>query len=136
MAARRPRRRRIAAGIATGALILGVLGWATLRSWMPDGGDESASDALLAGRPYVQDLMVQGRVAAMERDLLGRPSKVAIVSLQEGLIVETAIEDEAAGEALKEHAGEDVTATGVVKLKADGTASFVVASFRVHPDGD
>lgn len=58
------------------------------------------------------------------------------MSLQEGLIVETAIEDEAAGEALVEHAGEDVTATGVVKLKADGTASFVVASFRVHLDGD
>jgi hypothetical protein len=78
---------------------------------------------------------VRGTVDAVERDLLGRPQRVAIVFPTRGMLVETEVEDEGAGAELKHHVGEDVTAVGVVKVKTDGTTSLVIAGFEVEPTG-
>jgi hypothetical protein len=81
------------------------------------------------------DVTVRGTVDVVNRDLLGCPSRVAIVFPARGVLVETAVEDEGAGAALKDQMGDYVTAVGVLMVKADGTTSLVVAQFEVEPAG-
>jgi hypothetical protein len=51
-----------------------------------------------------------------------------------GALVQNAIEDDSVGEKLKHHVGDDVTARGVVLVKADGAMSLLVDAFEVHGD--
>jgi hypothetical protein len=86
-----------------------------------------------AGRPNPRIVFVTGVVDAIDKDLFGRAQKVAIVSLSDsGALLQNPIENKSAGEELKHHVGEDVTARGVVLVKADGSVSLLVDAFQVH----
>lgn len=101
--------------------------------------DPGAFDALSL-RPAVEEgtarvVFVTGVVDAIEKDFLGRPERVAIVSVSDrGVLLQNAVEDMSAGEALKDHVGEGVTARGVVLVKTDGTMSLLVDAFQIHGD--
>ena len=47
-------------------------------------------------------------------------------------LFQNAVEDAAAGQELKHHVGEAVTARGVVLVKVDGSMSLLVDAFQVH----
>jgi hypothetical protein len=80
-------------------------------------------------------VFVSGVVDAIDKDFFGRTKKVAIVSVSDtGALVQNAVEDASVGEELKSHVGDDVTARGVVLVKADGAMSLVVDAFEVHGD--
>jgi hypothetical protein len=110
----------------------------------------AAADSLLAANPDISSriagrsssggqnariVFVSGVVDAIDKDFLGRTKKVAIVSVSDtGALVQNAIEDESVGEELKRHVGDDVTARGVVLVKADGAMALLVDAFEVHGD--
>ena len=78
-------------------------------------------------------MFVTGVVDAIDRDFLGRTQKVAIVSVSdEGALLQNAVENVSVGRELRHHVGEDVTARGVVLVKADGSMSLLVDAFQVH----
>lgn len=84
------------------------------------------------GRQSAKVVFVTGVVDAIDKDFLGRPQKVAIVSLSDsGALHQNAVENSSAGEELKHHVGEDVTARGVVLVKADGSMALLVDAFQV-----
>ena len=88
-----------------------------------------------SGRQNARIVFVSGVVDSIDKDFLGRTKRVAIVSVSDsGALVQNAIEDASAGEELKHHIGEDVTARGVVLVKADGAMSLLVDAFQVHGD--
>jgi hypothetical protein len=135
---RRSWRWRSVAGAGAGILAGAFLSWAALTTWRTTASTTgSLTDSLLPPAAKLDGggggMVLHGTVDAVETDVLGRPSKVAIVSLARGLLVETAVEEGIVGEALKEHVGERVRARGVVKINADGSASFVVATFELEP---
>jgi hypothetical protein len=83
-------------------------------------------------RESARVVFVTGVVDAVDKDFLGRPQKVAIVSLSDsGALLQNAVENKSAGRELKDHVGEDVTARGVVLVKADGSMSLLVDAFQV-----
>jgi hypothetical protein len=82
-------------------------------------------------------VLVQGLVQAIEKDLFGRTERVAILSISdEGILVLNAVEDVSAGQKLKEHVGDAVTARSLILVKVDGRASLLVESFDVHARSD
>jgi hypothetical protein len=84
------------------------------------------------GRQSAKIVFVTGVVDAIDKDFLGRPQKVAIVSLDDsGALLQNAVENSSAGQELKHHVGDDVTARGVVLVKADGSMSLLVDAFQV-----
>ena len=86
----------------------------------------------LQGRQSAKIVFVTGVVDAIDKDFLGRPQKVAIVSLSDsGALLQNPVENTSAGQELKHHVGEDVTARGVVLVKADGSMSLLVDAFQV-----
>jgi hypothetical protein len=92
----------------------------------------------LLSRP-ARVVFIRGVVEPIEKDFLGRPERVAIVTVNDlGLLTQNPVEDAGAGGDLKDHVGEDVTARARILVKADGTAAFLVDSFEVHglPDDD
>ena len=90
----------------------------------------------LASTPGVEKariVFVTGTVDSLKKDFFGRTRRVAIVSVSDtGALMQNLVEDEAAGEELKRHVGEDVTARGVVLVKADGSMSLLVDAFQVR----
>jgi hypothetical protein len=85
------------------------------------------------GRQDAQIVFVTGFVDAIDKDFFGRPKKVAIVSISEsGALLQNAVENISAGQELKHHVGEDVTARGVVLVKTDGSMALLVDAFQVH----
>jgi hypothetical protein len=83
-------------------------------------------------RESAKVVFVTGVVDAIDKDFLGRPQKVAIVSLSDsGALLQNAVENSSAGRELKHHVGDDVTARGVVLVKADGSMSLLVDAFQV-----
>jgi len=93
----------------------------------------------LASTPGVEKariVFVTGTVDSLKTDFFGRTQRVAIVSVGDtGALMQNLVEDEAAGEELKRHVGEDVTARGVVLVKADGSMSLLVDAFQVRGEG-
>jgi hypothetical protein len=90
------------------------------------------SPTLSQGRESARIVFVTGVVDAIDEDFLGRPQKVAIISLSDsGALLQNAVENVSAGEELKRHVGEDVTARGVVLVKADGSMALLVDAFQV-----
>jgi hypothetical protein len=88
--------------------------------------------SMMTGHQNAKIIFVTGVVDAIDKDFLGRPQKVAIVSLGDsGALHQNAVENRSAGEELKHHVGEDVTARGVVLVKPDGSASLLVDAFQV-----
>ena len=105
-------------------LLVGVSGVAT----------QPAADypTMALGRQSAKIVFVTGVVDAIDKDFLGRPQKVAIVSLSDsGALLQNAVENTSAGQELKHHVGDDVTARGVVLVKADGSMSLLVDAFQV-----
>ena len=94
----------------------------------------------LASTPGVEKariVFVTGTVDSLKKDFFGRTKRVAIVSVSDtGALMQNLVEDEAAGEELKRHVGEDVTARGVVLVKADGSMSLLVDAFQVRDGGE
>lgn len=87
---------------------------------------------LSQGRQTAKVVFVTGVVDAIDKDFLGRPQKIAIVSLSDsGALLQNPVENSSAGQELKHHVGEDVTARGVVLVKADGSMSLLVDAFQV-----
>src|SRR5262245_15212411 len=85
------------------------------------------------GRQSAKIVFVSGFVDAIDKDLFGRAQKVAIVSVSDtGVLLQNAVEDMSAGEELKHHVGEDVTARGVVLVKSDGSMALLVDAFQIH----
>jgi len=78
-------------------------------------------------------VFISGTVDAVDKNFLGRTQRVAIVSVGDtGALFQNAVEDSAAGQELKHHVGEAVTARGVVLVKVDGSMSLLVDAFQVH----
>ena len=78
-------------------------------------------------------IFVTGQVNAIDKDFFGRTQRVAIVSLSDtGALLQNPVEDTSAGEELKHHVGEDVTARGVVLVKADGSMSLLIDAFQIR----
>ena len=137
MRARQPDRLNVVRGILAlaGALAIALPALAEpLLS--PTAADVSARPpdypTLVSGRQSAKIVFVTGVVDAIDKDFFGRPEKVAIVSLSDtGALLQNPIEDVSAGEELKDHVGEDVTARGVVLVKADGSLALLVDAFQV-----
>ena len=90
---------------------------------------------LSSGRQSAKIVFITGVVDAIDKDFFGRPQKVAIVSLSDtGALLQNPVENASAGEELKHHVGKDVTARGVVLVKADGSLSILVDAFQVLGD--
>jgi hypothetical protein len=88
---------------------------------------------LVRGQQTAQIVFVTGIVDAIDKDFFGRPQKVAIISLSDsGALLQNAVENVAAGQELRHHVGEGVTARGVVLVKADGSMSLLVDAFQIH----
>jgi hypothetical protein len=78
-------------------------------------------------------VFITGKVNAIDKNFFGRTQRVAIVSLSDnGALMQNPIEDVSAGEELKHHVGEDVTARGVVLVKADGSMSLLIDAFQIQ----
>ena len=60
---------------------------------------------------------------------------IRFVSSQ-GFLIQNPVEDVAAGEKLKDHVGEAVTARGTVLVKADGRPTLLIDAFEVHGSRD
>ena len=87
---------------------------------------------LASGRQTAKVVFVTGVVDTIDKNFFGRPEKVAIVSLSDtGALLQHPVENVSAGEELKHHVGEDVTARGVVLVKADGSMALLVDAFQV-----
>jgi hypothetical protein len=127
--------------IAMAPLLLGVFVLGFAASFLPDSRDlpwkhraaPSAGDLPLpAPTDTLRVVAVSGRVDASERDLFGRATRVVILSAGSGgLLFENTVDDEALGEALKEHVGDTVKAEGLVKMKADGKPTLLVRRYEV-----
>jgi hypothetical protein len=90
----------------------------------------------LGGSP-VRLLLIRGVVEPIEKDLFGRPQRVAIVFVSSnGFLVQNPVEDVAAGEQLKDHVGEDVTVRGALLVKADGRPALLIDAFQVNGSRD
>ena len=88
--------------------------------------------ATASDRESAKIVFVTGVVDAIDEDFLGRPQKVAIVSLSDsGALLQNAVENSSAGRDLKRHVGEDVAARGFVLVKSDGSMSLLVDAFQV-----
>jgi hypothetical protein len=82
-------------------------------------------------------VVIRGLVQAIEKNLFGRTERVAILSISdEGILVLNAVEDVSAGQKLKEHVGDAVTARSLILVKTDGNAALLVESFDVHARSD
>ncbi len=96
----------------------------------------NAVPVVIPNRP-ARVVFVRGIVESVEEDFFGRPERVAIVSVNDdGLLIQNSVEDAAAGGELKRHVGEDVTARGLILVKADGSAALLVQAFEVHGEAD
>jgi hypothetical protein len=119
---------------AVGAIAIAGAALAETRFVQP--ADLSLSPSDVAAQPPRQTpriVFVTGKVDAIDKNFFGRTQKVAIVSLSDsGALLQNPIENESAGEELKHHVGEDVTARGVVLVKADGSVSLLVDAFQVN----
>jgi hypothetical protein len=94
---------------------------------------DSPDSRLDSGHANARIVFVSGVVDSVDKDFFGRTKKVAIVTISDsGALLQNPIEDSSAGEELKHHVGEDVTARGVVLVKADGSMSLLVDAFQVH----
>jgi hypothetical protein len=113
--------RPLIAGLSLAALALSAPAFAKTR---------------LASTPGVEKariVFITGTVDSLKKDFFGRTKRVAIVSVSDtGALMQNLVEDEAAGEELKDHVGDDVTARGVVLVKADGSMSLLVDAFQVR----
>jgi hypothetical protein len=101
-----------------------------------EGGDflnlSEAELPTLGGSP-VQLMLIRGLVEPIEKDLFGRPERVAITFVNShGVLIQNPVEDVAAGEDLKEHVGEDVTVRGALLVKADGKPALLIDRFEVN----
>ena len=115
------RLRTLVAGLSLAALALATPALAKTRLASTPGVDKA------------RIVFVTGTVDTLKKDFFGRAKRVAIVSVSDtGALMQNPIEDEAAGEELKRHVGEDVTARGVVLVKADGSMSLLVDAFQVR----
>jgi hypothetical protein len=86
----------------------------------------------IGGSP-IQMMLIRGVVEPIEKDLFGRPERVAITFVNnQGVLIQNPIEDVAAGEDLKEHVGEDVTVRGALMVKADGRPALLVDRFELN----
>ncbi|HKA16302.1 MAG TPA: hypothetical protein VKH41_14860 [Myxococcota bacterium] len=128
---------------ALGALFLtyALAPSAPAAEWLPAAMDTPDVSARMPDAPEIETRTMQmprivfitGTVDAVDKDFLGRTRRVAIVSVgNTGALFQNAIEDMAAGEELKHHVGEAVTARGVVLVKVDGSMSLLVDAFQVH----
>ena len=113
---------------------IAIAGAALAGTWSVQPADLSLSDvAAQPPRETPRIVFVTGKVDAIDKNFFGRTQKVAIVSLSDsGALLQNPIENESAGEELKHHVGEDVTARGVVLVKADGSVSLLVDAFQVN----
>jgi hypothetical protein len=115
---------------------LAIAGPTTAEPLLAEVSDVSARPpdypTMSSGRQSAKVVFVTGVVDAIDKDFLGRPQKVAIVSLSDsGALLQNPVENSSAGQELKHHVGDDVTARGVVLVKADGSMSLLVDAFQV-----
>jgi hypothetical protein len=99
-----------------------------------DGNDlfSQAELPTLGGSP-IRMMLIRGVVEPIEKDLFGRPERVAIVFVNShGVLIQNPIEDVAAGEKLKDHVGEDVTVRGALMVKADGRPALLIDRFELN----
>jgi hypothetical protein len=125
----------VSALVSFGALAIAAPALAELlSSEAADVAARPAADSRLdSGHASARIVFVSGVVDSVDKDFLGRTKKVAIVTISDsGALLQNPIEDTSAGEELKHHVGEDVTARGVVLVKADGSMSLLVDAFQVH----
>jgi hypothetical protein len=62
---------------------------------------------------------------------------VAIVFVSsDGFLVQSPVEEIAAGKQLKDHVGEDVTIRGALLVKADGRPALLIDAFQVNGSRD
>ena len=123
-------------GLVALSAMIAVAAPASARSLFAERADVATPAAdyptLSQGRQSPRVVFVTGVVDALDKDIFGRPQKIAIVSLSDtGALLQNPIEDTSAGEELKHHVGEDVTARGVVLVKADGSMSLLIDAFQV-----
>jgi hypothetical protein len=107
---------------------------------LTDAGDflnlREAAMPTLGGSP-IQLMLIRGVVEPIEKDLFGRPERVAITFVNsQGVLIQNPVEDVAAGEDLKEHIGEDVTVRGALMVKADGRPALLIDRFEVNGSRD
>jgi hypothetical protein len=101
-----------------------------------DAGDfvnlSEAAMPTLGGSP-IQLMLIRGVVEPIEKDLFGRPERVAITFVNsQGVLIQNPVEDVSVGEDLKEHVGEDVTVRGALMVKADGRPVLLVDRYEVN----
>jgi hypothetical protein len=81
----------------------------------------------------IRVMRIRGVVEPIEKNLFGRPKRVAIRFVTSyGFLIQNPVEDVAAGEKLKDHVGEDVTVRGAFLVKADGRPSLLIDAFEVN----
>jgi hypothetical protein len=115
-------------------LMLALLLAGFARDSLADGRDILREAALptLGGSP-IRVMLIRGVVEPIEKDLFGRPERVAITFVNShGVLIQNPIEDAAAGEKLKDHVGEDVTVRGALMVKADGRPALLIDGFEVN----
>ena len=115
---------------------LAIAGPTTAGPLLAEASDVAAPPdypTMARGRQSAKVIFVTGVVDAIDKDFLGRPQKVAIVSLSDsGALLQNPVDDSSAGEELRHYVGKDVTARGVVLVKADGAMALLVDAFEVH----
>ena len=70
---------------------------------------------------------VIGKVEVVAAEMAGRARTIQIVDAEQRVLI---VDDEGPGRALAKHAGETVTATGLVSRRKDGKEVLSVSSFR------
>ena len=130
-------RQRAQLVVAAMLLILAALFVPVARGW--DGSEVVLREAALptVGGSPIRVMLIRGVVEPIEKDLFGRPERVAIVFVSsQGFLIQNPVEDVAAGEKLKDHVGEDVTVRGALLVKADGRPTLLVDAFEVNGSRD
>jgi hypothetical protein len=114
-------------------LMLAALFVPVARGW--DGSEVVLREAAVptVGGSPIRVMLIRGVVEPIEKDLFGRPERVAIVFVNShGVLIQNPIEDVAAGEKLKDHVGEVVTVRGALMVKADGRPALLIDAFEVN----
>ncbi len=118
-----------AALVAIGAVVAEPRRAATETPMEPELQDQLIPRDVGAPSSAVRILDLTGTVQTVEKNFLGQPKTVEIVSTE---MRKYLIEDAGKGRELKSHVGEKVTLTAVLKRGEDGKEYLVVESYRVH----